>query len=336
MFTRPFEGLLLMGPVLAHLAFAALRAWPSGRRDLGAGMIAFATVIVAAAGMQAVYNHAVTGDVTSVPQIRYIEQFQQVPLFWILRPPAAKRYPDEHLRFLHVSAELEGHLMDGYDTVARKTPLLRALFLVGRFRRCLASAIPSWALLLLPTVFFARRDRLVRLLVALLMIQSLCLLAETWLAPRFLCGVVPTVLALLARSVFVVGQVFSRPGLAFSSISVLLLVPSLAWAPAFYYGPYMERISGVATNGDDSCALRFRVERQLRGLGGQHLVFLRYDFARSLMDWVYNDPIPELAPIMWARDLGPEPDRLLRTRYPKRQCWTLDARVRPTALHPCD
>jgi hypothetical protein len=68
---------------------------------------------------------------------------------------------------------------------------------------------------------------------------------------------------------------------------------------------------------------RPEIEQQLKSTPGNDLVRGRYDPSHPLQDWVYNGADLDGAPIVWARDLGPEKNRELFDYYSDRRIWEL-------------
>jgi hypothetical protein len=70
---------------------------------------------------------------------------------------------------------------------------------------------------------------------------------------------------------------------------------------------------------------RNALERRLAGMGGQHLVIVRYSpdhWAHE--EWVYNKADIDASQIVWARDMGTEGNRDLLTYYPHRSQWLFE------------
>jgi hypothetical protein len=80
---------------------------------------------------------------------------------------------------------------------------------------------------------------------------------------------------------------------------------------------------------------RIYVNRQLAGIPGKLLVFVRYYPQHIFQDeWVYNAADIDAARIVWARDLGEAEDDKLRRYYPGRAVWLLEPDFRPPRLTP--
>ena len=80
---------------------------------------------------------------------------------------------------------------------------------------------------------------------------------------------------------------------------------------------------------------RIAVNRELAGVQGKLLVFVRYSPTHVFQDeWVYNEADIDHARIVWARDLGEAEDEKLRAYYPDRQAFLLEPDERPPSLEP--
>jgi hypothetical protein len=80
---------------------------------------------------------------------------------------------------------------------------------------------------------------------------------------------------------------------------------------------------------------RADVERDLKRLGSQHLVFFRTPADRMIyFDWVYNEPDIDAAQIVWARAMSETQDAELCAYYPDRRAWLVDATLKTPAIRP--
>jgi hypothetical protein len=70
---------------------------------------------------------------------------------------------------------------------------------------------------------------------------------------------------------------------------------------------------------------RPKIERQLEGIPGYHLVLIRYPVDFDIHDeWVYNAADIDNSHIIWARSLDPASDRKLVAYYRNRHLWSVD------------
>lgn len=82
-------------------------------------------------------------------------------------------------------------------------------------------------------------------------------------------------------------------------------------------------------------ARRILVARELARLPGKLLVFVHYGPRHIFQDeWVYNVADMDAAPVVWARDLGPEENQKLLRYYPRRTALLLDPDSRAPRLSP--
>jgi hypothetical protein len=80
---------------------------------------------------------------------------------------------------------------------------------------------------------------------------------------------------------------------------------------------------------------RIQVARELSGLAGQQLIFVRYSPQHIFQDeWVYNAADIDGSKVVWARDLGPSENQKLQRYYPNRSVWLLEPDARPPHLWP--
>jgi hypothetical protein len=78
---------------------------------------------------------------------------------------------------------------------------------------------------------------------------------------------------------------------------------------------------------------RVQVNRQLAGITGKLLVFVRYwPQHRFQEEWVYNQADIDHARIVWARDLGDADNQKLLRYYPDRTAWLLEPDATPPKL----
>ncbi|HTR38477.1 MAG TPA: hypothetical protein VMH80_21350 [Bryobacteraceae bacterium] len=78
---------------------------------------------------------------------------------------------------------------------------------------------------------------------------------------------------------------------------------------------------------------RILVNRQLAGITGKLLVFVRYWPQHHFQEeWVYNDADIDQARIVWARDLGDTENEKLLRYYPGRVAWLLEPDAAPPKL----
>jgi hypothetical protein len=79
---------------------------------------------------------------------------------------------------------------------------------------------------------------------------------------------------------------------------------------------------------------RATIDDRLRKAGGRQLVFVRYWAQHGAQEWIHNHADIDKARVVWAIDLGPAQDELLRQFYPDRTPWLLEPDAHPPKLSP--
>ncbi|HTR38476.1 MAG TPA: hypothetical protein VMH80_21345 [Bryobacteraceae bacterium] len=77
---------------------------------------------------------------------------------------------------------------------------------------------------------------------------------------------------------------------------------------------------------------RIAIGSELQAAPGKQLVFVRYSPQHQFQEWVYNAANIDQAPIVWARDLGPQENQRLLRYYPDRTPWLLEPNAKPPRL----
>jgi hypothetical protein len=83
---------------------------------------------------------------------------------------------------------------------------------------------------------------------------------------------------------------------------------------------------------------RIAIHNRLAQSPGKQLVFVRYWPQHAFREWVHNAADIDRAPIVWARDLGPDENTKLLHYYPDRTFWLLEPDAHPPklAMYPTD
>jgi hypothetical protein len=79
---------------------------------------------------------------------------------------------------------------------------------------------------------------------------------------------------------------------------------------------------------------RTAINRQISGIPGKHLVFVRYWPPHTFKEWIYNTADIDGSRIVWARDLGVAENEKLLRYYSDRTAWLLEPDFRPPKLTP--
>jgi hypothetical protein len=322
--SRPFEGViaalpaavLITGWLVTHRTFwkpVLLRAVPAA---LG--------VLVLGAAAMGYYNFRVTGDALTPPYIVYTNQYDIVPLIATQPLKPAKTYNHPALRELQY-----GYMLEAYNKkragfhISISDVTDPAVFFLG----CALSP----ALLWLAT---GPRNRWLLFASAMVVLSIVAnkFVSTMRLNYHYLAPVVPWILFLAleglrrARVFRFRGQRLGRPVTEAMVVGCLL---------AFVGGCVVHRIyvpRGLGHIGE----YRTEVEQQLNNTPGKDLVVVQYDPDHGVLeDWVYNGADLDGAPIVWARDLGPQKNQELYEYYSDRRVWVLTPyKLPPDLLKP--
>ncbi|HMD47898.1 MAG TPA: hypothetical protein VKG79_02315, partial [Bryobacteraceae bacterium] len=78
-----------------------------------------------------------------------------------------------------------------------------------------------------------------------------------------------------------------------------------------------------------------RILAMLEKAGGRHLVIVKpKDNPNDFLQWIYNPADIDGAPVVWARDLGPEQNRALAQYFRGRMVWFVDPNAQPARITP--
>jgi hypothetical protein len=317
--SRPFEGLLVSAPVLALLAWD-WRKSPGWFRGVVAPL-----VIVAGAGLlaTAAVNRAATGSALRWPYALYEATYNPSPVFTLggsrAIAPAAYRHDVMWRLFTEWAPEQvrRQRTWPGWWAYHRERLAWLGSFYLGPL-----------LLTLFTLPWMIRRPALaIAALECGLVIGAH--LASVGILPHYAAPATGCFLLLVVeglRRVAVVRSGGRRVGRWFVWLTVGLAVADLG-AVAF------QRAAAPRGWEDDRAA----IEDTLKGAGGRHLVVVRYRPDHDLhAEWVYNSAEIDAAPVVWARESGPEAAREL-LRYAGAnglRVWLLDADRVPRELAP--
>ncbi len=79
---------------------------------------------------------------------------------------------------------------------------------------------------------------------------------------------------------------------------------------------------------------RIAINNRLAAEGGRQLVFVRYYPQRTAREWIQNAADIDQSRVVWALDLSPDEDAILRRYYPDRHAWLLEPDAVPPKLTP--
>jgi hypothetical protein len=318
--SRPFEGALTAVPAAGALGYFF---WKSNAKPSWLGRVVVPAGLLLALGLVAMgtYNARITGSPTKLPYTLYGDQYESARSLLFQTPNPRPVYRHRIMARFH---DMERGLFDRRRNNLRVYlhDLLRvrsayyAMFFLNIYL-----ALPFFAFVLLRKI---RRDGY--LLGAMAFVFVLASFSLTYL-PHYLAPLT----GLLAYATVqgtrrLLGEVPRIPRRLRLAV-VLGLVGMVG---------VQTSISAIRWVNPTTNPVRFRTPllAKLNQLGGRHLIFVRYapghDYA---LEWVFNGADLENAPVLWARDLNAQNQKLL-DYYPDRMVWVFEPDVHPARLVP--
>lgn len=315
--TRPYECVLLVWCVIPFF----LTGW---RKLFRVGLLASLTVVPAVA-LTLFENKQVTGEWLTLPYMLSRYQYG-VPATFTFQPnpvPHRQLTPEQQLDY-DIQSAVHGK---GVDTIG--TYLQRYVSRIRFYRFFFLAPLYLALVAFLSTL---RELRFIWVVVTLAVFSL-----GTNFYPYFYSHYIAVVTCL-----FVLVSVLGLKRLGFQGARLLLFLCAAHFL--FWYGLHLlndEKVSLAmwqyetwdAINSGDPQG-RIAINAQLRHAAGKQLVFVRYWPQHQLEEWVHNAADIDHAPIVWARDLGPEENAKLRSYYPDRTVWLLQPDARPVQLTP--
>jgi hypothetical protein len=269
-----------------------------------------ACLVALGVGFAGYYNNRVTGHALVMPHQEYTRQYESFGSFrWdTLRAPVVSR----HAEFVAYDRWARGFFTPAATSIRRFATQLRvglSFFFFDGWALLGCGILAGWALL---------RDRWLRLGLGVVALLGLGHLAVAFYEPHYsapafgLLGVVVTAAVAWCWQWRVrrwpVGRV-----VVLAAVIGFGLTQAHNWQTRLRLRP---RVGSVGS--------RALVEAQLTGQGARHLVLVSYGPGHDVgNEWVYNRADVNGAPIVWARDMGPEDNRELLAYYSDRKVWRL-------------
>jgi hypothetical protein len=290
--TRPYEGFLLGGTLTTWLVFHLINKNIGWKLGLIRFALPFVLVISAVGVITGYYNWRVTGNAFCMPHLAYARQYAAAPAFlWQSPiPQPAYRHPDlqlAHLAFARAYAQ---------PALPDKLQLLGSFYL--------------GPMILLPLLLFWRLPRGRNLLpFVATAITTAGILLGVYLQPHYGAPLTPFVTILTFQSLRFLWTL-RRWGI----LAGEFLVPAT---------PVICLLYALLAPAPPHTGLRTEIENSLTSLGGSHLVIVHYEPGHDpATELVYNAADIDRAPIVWARDMGPQNEELLRY-FKQRKAWLL-------------
>ncbi len=331
--TRPYESILLVLSVALFFALT-LRTAPQWVRLLRTIPVVTLMVLPAIA-LTLVQNKQVTGNWTTLPYS--LSQYQYgVPMSLTIQPNPVPHLPLTREQQLEYKSQRSFH-GEGRDTVAK---FFARLGYRVRFYRFFF--VPALYLALVVFLIGIREARFVWVLLALGVFAAGSNLFP-YFYPRYIAAVTSLFVLVSVVGLERLGSISVRGWPAGRHAAALILFVCAASFALWYAAHLFENTINTAAirqyetwdSIDAYPERRMLVSDQLAKAPGRQLVFVRYWPNHIFQnEWVYNAADIDHARIIWARDLGPEQDEMLRRNYSDRATWLLEPDADPPRLTP--
>ena len=318
-FTRMYEGLLFVVPVLVAMALkrAPIRVWAlSG--------------VVAALGMAFLlyYNNRVTGHATQLPYTEHQRQYGYAPYFSFqsLQTDAVFRHPG----LFELAHEWE------FDRWRESRSFAGLVARAADWRTVLAETCGGvlLAAALCGFLWFAWRNRTWSLPFYCVGVVFVGSFVETIYYPHYAAPAAAAIILLLVRAIqelrlrnpggWAIGRFLSRavPAAAFSMLMVQEGARIYRHEPIQLTKPINARKESM--------------EQVLRDQkGGKHLIVVRYTRHKvPHEEWVYNRADIDAADVVWAHDMGAAENRKLVDYFKGRSIWWMRPDENPDTVEP--
>ncbi len=323
--SRPYEGLLFCIPAACWFLW-----WLAGKTNSRVPQRARLTTVFAplvlvltlTAVFISYYNWRLTGNALLMPHSLRTRTYHSSALFlWQhQRPPV--HYNNQQFEDFYNGWERENY-QNTWADVRR----------VSNEKFIRDGSVFFWwgALLLLPDLLFALRDRKMRLPVVIAFTGALCVFTVIWSFAHYAAPFTCAIVILLVQSIrhLRIMRVAGWPlGKWLSRAAVLLLViDTTGYVSHKKCDPLL-----WTCQGDPS---RTAIQTHLSQTPGKHLVIVRYDEDHNIHDeWVYNGAEIDSAKVLWARELDEDQNEKLLNYFKDRQVWLVEPDTDNTELIP--
>jgi hypothetical protein len=323
--SRPYEGLLFSLPALFVMTLwlfqEAAKSLPETNRWCIVALPLTCVLLLAGAFM-GLYNWKLTGNALLFPHSLNVRTYHTEPTFLFEPTKPMMHYHNQQFEDFY-----NGWARDEFDHTWGSVMCVTWLKSVRYF-----SAFAWWGLLLaLPGLWFAIRDRRMRLPWIMLGFVAVASYVVVWSNSHYAAPATCVVILLVVQSLRhlrVMRWKHWRWGAMLARTSVLLLLVDTASAvirkdcDTFYW----------TCKGDVS---RLAIQRKLEALPDKHLVMVRYSDDHNIHDdWVYNGAEIDSSKVVWAREISPEQDAKLFQYFHDRKIWLVTPDTDNTYLAP--
>ncbi len=315
--SRPFEGFALTLPVAGVLAVWLFR----DKRRIAA--LAPALLLLCAAGVAMLhYNRVVTGNPLLLPYAANREQYAVAQVFIWQQPNSVPQYRHKVMHDFYTGWELTGFNLSrgwsNFEAVQIEKIFKAWMFFVGP--ALTLALFPIWPVII---------DKRIRPLLIIGAVSATILSVSVYANPHYWAAYTALIYALMIQGLRHVrawrcggrrfGVAFVRwlPAvclimIGFRAAAAPLKLPTILGIPTWYseFTPDYLREDLIA---------------RLNGMGGRHLVIVRYSQDHvPHQDWVYNDADIDAAKVVWAREMDPGRNRELIRYFRGRKVWLLE------------
>jgi hypothetical protein len=313
--TRPYEGFLFSVPVAVWFFWwlagktSTVTPWRSRVFRILTPVTAILTVTILVMGY---YNWRLTGNAFLFPHVLNSRTYRSLGLFLWERPKPPLQYHNEQFEDFY----------DGWEREEYQNTWQDVWKVSGVKLERSGSTFFWWgALLLLPGVPFAFRDRKMRLPVLIFFLSAAGFLALIWSFPHYEAPVTCVIVLLFVQTIrhLRVLRLARRPlGLALSAAAVALLIADVSIKVASHSCDPL----AWTCQGDPSRAV---IAENYSHMPGKHLIVVRYEPDHNMHDeWVYNGAEIDTAKVLWARELDAEQNAKLFAYFKDRQIWLVE------------
>ena len=312
--SRPYEGLFFCLPAaiwfLSWLA-GKIKSRDALRSRLRNALVPAAAILLATATFMAYYNWRLTGNALLLPHTANARMYRTAGLFlWDHQKPP-RHYNNQQLDDFYNGWE-RGNYDRTWAGVRRVTG--------EKFERYGRTYFWPGALLILPGLLFALRDRRMKFLWTTLAVGTAALFAVSWSLPHYAAPLICIFYALLVQAIrhLRTMRVTSLDfGVALSRAVILLLLLDTATSVCY-------RLCDAQQWTCQGNTIRSAIIEKLRRSAGNHLILVRYAPTHNPHhEWVFNGADIDAAKVLWARDLGAAQNAKLLAYFKERQVWLL-------------
>jgi hypothetical protein len=322
--TRPYEGSVF------SVAVGVVALWYIRKLRLRTIAPAMCAVLVSAGALMAYYNWRVFGSPTTLPYTINRQTYAVAPVYLFQNPGPPKVYRHKEMRDVFMGWEM------GIFERARTRE--------GFLAVCIAKIYWIWSFfvgpaLTLPLLAFPGTWRSWRTRVLLFMSVPIALanIVVPFFQPHYLAPATVVFYAMVIQGMRALNRNMPRIGPRAVRAMPLVCIAMIGVRVALTASMLPDDVaSPTKTWAGTSHTFRGRenIIHRLLEHGGKHLIVVHYGPQHVLgEDWVHNAADIDAAPIIWARDMGPEKNTELMRCFRTRKAWWLevdtDAKLSP-------